>query len=224
MKKCYIVGAGEFYGSFQRKDGDVVIAADGGLLHLLRLGIKPDIVLGDFDSLGEDNFSASEGVFGGCNDALCIKEFVSGARIIRYPVEKDETDTYLAYRIGAELGCDEFHIYGGVGGREDHTFANYCLLVSAKSEGKQTYLYNNNSRVYAIKSERIELVGKEGKTVSIFAFGTDATGVSVKGLKYEAENITVAADNAIGVSNSHTSAGKGYVSVLSGTLLVFEEL
>ena len=83
MSICYIVGAGEFYGSFEKKDGDLVIAADGGYDTLLSLGITPDLILGDMDSVNAN--------------AKAIERMV-------YPVRKDETDSFLAYREGARRG------------------------------------------------------------------------------------------------------------------------
>ena len=91
MKRCVIVGAGEIYSRVDIKDGDFVIAADGGYEHLARESVAPDVLVGDFDSI----------------DSL---PFIEDARIVRYPVEKDETDMYLAYRIGAQNGCDEFYL------------------------------------------------------------------------------------------------------------------
>ncbi len=198
---CYIVGAGDFFGEIQKKDGDMLIAADGGYEKIKELGLVPDVLIGDFDSLSElpDNI-----------------------KTIRHPVQKDETDMFLAYKMGAEIGYDRFALYGGVGGREDHTFANYCLLLKAKNENKHAVLFGNRTKVYIIKNEKIELFGDEGKTISVFPFGKDAEGVYIKGLKYEAENITLCSDFPLGVSNSFTK-NKACISVEKGALLIIEE-
>ena len=104
MSTCYIVGAGDFYGELSPRDGDIIIAADGGYDTLKKLGIEPDLLLGDMDSLTEV--------------PRALEKLV-------YPVRKDETDTHLAYLEGVRRGYTDFVIYGGVGGRDDHTFANY---------------------------------------------------------------------------------------------------
>ena len=205
MKRCVIVGAGELYAPIRVKNGDLVIAADGGYTHLLKAGIKPDVLIGDFDSLDD------------LPNDLSVE-------IIRHPVEKDETDMYLAYRIGVSRGCLEFHLYGGVGGREDHTFANYCLLTEAKNDNNRAYLVGNGTMIFAIKNERIVLSSEAGRGISVFAFGGDAHGVSIKGLKYQADNITLMASRPLGVSNSFIDNRKAEISVKSGTLLIMQEV
>ena len=105
---CYIVGAGEFYGELNLSDGDIVIAADGGYDTLRELGVTPDLLVGDMDS---------------------VKAVPTDIEKLRVPVEKDETDTYLCYLEGVRRGYSNFVILGGVGGREDHTFANFSLLI-----------------------------------------------------------------------------------------------
>ena len=205
MRRCVIVGAGEIHSKIDVHSGDLVIAADGGFCHLRNAGIKPDVLIGDFDSL-ED-----------------ISE-VSGIEIVKHPVEKDETDMYLAYKLGCHRGCNEFYLYGGVGGREDHTFANYCLLLCAKNEKNQAYLIGNKSKTYVIKNEKISVCSAPRSGISVFAFGAKAEGVNIKGLKYEAKNITLHCDYPMGVSNSFTENGIGEISVDNGALLIIQEI
>lgn len=204
-KRCVIVGAGETYGSIDVKDDDFVIAADGGYRHLEKLSVVPDVLVGDFDSIG---------------GAPCLNE----AQIVRHPVEKDETDMYLAYQIGVQNKCDEFCVYGGTGGREDHTFANYCLLLDAINDKKRIYLFSEHYKIFAIKNEKFAFCSEEGKTVSVFAFGSDAHGVTLKGLKYETENITLSQSFPLGVSNSvKNSTTRVEISVTDGVLLIMLE-
>ena len=106
---CYIFGAGSYYGLSRRPaPGDTVIAADGGWRVCREEGIVPDLLLGDFDSLHT------------------VPDF---ARIRRVPVEKDDTDMMLAIKEGLARGETAFHLYGGVGGRTDHTIANLQGLL-----------------------------------------------------------------------------------------------
>ena len=101
MKRCFIYAAGTFYGLREPpRGGDLQIAADAGLHLCERLGVRPDVVLGDFDSMD-------------------VRQ--APADCIRVPVEKDDTDTMLALREGLRRGCDTFYLYGATGGaRLDH--------------------------------------------------------------------------------------------------------
>lgn len=204
MKKCVIIGAGAFFGNVKLDTGDYLIAADGGLDHILDFGLTPDVIIGDLDSL------SSEG------------KMPSGIEIIRHPVEKDETDSYLAYRLGYERGFREFHLYGGTGGREDHTFANYCLLLKAKNEKCDAFLYGESQISTVIKNEKKRIFGKPGSTFSVFAIGGCAVGVSIKGAKYEADGVALTPDFPLGVSNSFTDPGYADVEVESGAILIMQ--
>lgn len=202
MKTCYIVGAGEFYGEFTPDSDDLVIAADGGYDSLLNRGIRPDVLIGDLDS---------------------IKDIPSGIELIRHPVKKDETDMHLAYLEGRRRGYETFELYGGVGGRADHTFANYCLLSYIKTEGCEARLHDNGSVAYVIKNEATRVWGKPGNHISLFAFGGEAKGVFIKGLCYELENGTLTPSFPLGVSNQFINEYAD-IEVRDGTLLVIEEI
>ena len=204
MQRCVIIGAGELDGEPRRYEGDVFVAADGGYDHMKKLGIEPDALVGDFDSISE-----------------MPRGYLS--KIRRFPKKKDETDTYLAYEYGKEMGCDAFYIYGGTGGREDHTFANYSLLIRAKNERTDAYLMTDGWRIYAAKNETVRLYRDEGKRVSVFAFG-GAARISIRGLEYECENLTITPDYPIGVSNTYARDMFPEISVEDGTVLIFEEL
>ena len=124
MKTCVIFCAAEF-DKLERPIGaeDFVIAADGGLRHTRKLGLTPDVIIGDFDSLG----------------------FVpEGANV--FPVEKDDTDAMLAVRRGFSQGCREFLLYGGLDGpRLDHTVANFQTLQFVADRGGIGYLVGNTT-------------------------------------------------------------------------------
>ena len=228
MSICYIVGAGEFYGKIEPKSSDLVIAADGGADTLKRLGVRCDLLLGDMDSLRE---KANEKSFPtGCNtpsskmdDATEVQSEERAPEAIVYPVEKDETDTHLAYLEGERRGYTDFRIYGGVGGREDHTFANYSLLLYAKNRGHRMILVGDGYEYFVIKNESVTLSGRTGSTLSVFAFGGAALGVDILGAKYEAKGATLSPEFPLGVSNSFV--GKDItVSVKDGALLVMKAI
>ncbi len=202
MKTCYIVGAGDFYGNPAPAEGDLVIAADGGYLALRERGIKPSLLIGDFDSL----------------DTL-----PEDIEAIRFPIKKDETDMHLAYLEGRRRGYKNFKIYGGVGGRADHTFANYCLLSYIASQGDTAFLYGRGSVAYVIHNNTTRVTGRNGKSISVFAFGGAARGVTIKGLMYELRDGILTPDFPLGVSNSFIGE-VGEVSVRDGSLLIISEI
>lgn len=200
MKICYIIGAGELPLLYiSEKTENLIIAADGGMNALSN--ITPDIIVGDFDSLG----------------------FVpTGTNVIRLPVEKDITDMHKAVDIGFENGCSTFVIYGGTGGRPDHTFANYAMLSYISQKGGRGYLIGERFVITAITSGKILLPQKEKGTVSVLAFCDEAKGVDIRGLKYTLSNYNLTAEYPLGVSNSFIGES-AEVLVNKGTLLIFWE-
>ena len=202
MKKCYLVGAGDMHQGFTPAPDSFVIAADGGYKHLLNFGITPNLFVGDGDSLGS---------------------FPDSVECIRHKVQKDETDMHLAYLEGRRRGYQSFELYGGTGGRIDHTLANFSLLLYAKKLGDNIEIFADTWRAVMILNESITLPCHEGKNLSVFAYGDTAEGVSVKGALYEAENITLKNDFALGVSNSFLSSDVT-ISVSSGALLIIYEV
>ena len=202
MGVCYIVGAGDFSSPFSPSENDLVIAADGGYDHLKKSGIRCDLLLGDLDS---------------------VKEVPSDVEILKFPVRKDETDMYLAYREGVKRGYKIFYIYGGTGGREDHTFANYCLLLYAKENNNQAFLISDKARITVIKNEKTTLVGEAQKHLSLFPFGAVAEGVSVSGAEYECDSVTLNPNFPLTVSNIFKDSPVN-IEVKNGALLVVEEI
>ncbi len=197
MKICYIIGAGELPLLYIKKGG-LVIAADGGID---RMGnITPDLVVGDFDSAS----------FEPPKDAVIL------------PVEKDVTDMKYAVDLGVEKGFDTFLLYGGTGGRPDHTFANYALLCELAERGKAGYLIGDGFIATAIKDGETEIMGKIGNTLSVFSAGDRAEGVTLSGLKYLLSNHTLTFNTPLGVSNSFTE-NTAKISVKKGTLLIIWE-
>ena len=198
---CYIVGAGDFYGELSLNECDLIIAADGGYDTLKKLGITPDLLLGDMDSISTPQDEVEKIVF---------------------PVRKDETDTHLAYLEGVKRGYTDFVIFGGVGGRDDHTFANYSLLIYGKNRGHSIKIIGERCDIFAIKNESVTLSAECGAHFSAFAFGGDARGVTIRGLEYEAENIALTPEFPLAVSNRFTDS-HGYIEVKDGTLILMVE-
>lgn len=201
MKRCFIYAAGSFYGLREHpRPGDLQIAADAGLLLCRRLGLRPDLVIGDFDSM------ELTGTPEGC---------------IRVPVEKDDTDSMLAIREGLRRGCTQFHIYGGTGGeRLDHTLANLQALAFLRRRGARGYLYDRNFVYTVLENETITLPRTvEWGLVSLFSLGGRAEGVTLEGLQYPLQDGVLTADFPLGVSN-HFAADTARITVKNGLLLV----
>ena len=175
-----------------------MIAVDGGFAHTQAVGLTPNAVLGDFDSLG----------------------FVpEGAAV--FPKEKDDTDTLLALRHGISLGCKEFYLYGAMGGsRPDHTMANYQALQFLCDRGAAGYLVGNEQIVTVVKNGTLCFpAGWEG-FLSVFCLGEDAAGVTLENLAYSMTDGVLSAGFPLGVSNRFTGKA-ATVTVKKGSLLVF---
>lgn len=197
MKKCVIFCAAGFDGLLlPLEEGDFVIAVDGGLKHTQALGISPDVILGDFDSLGyvpEDS------------------------RV--FPVEKDDTDMMLAIRLGLERGCREFLLYGAMDGpRLDHTIANLQTLSYLTEHGAFGWLIGKEYIATCLKNGKLRFSAEAEGILSVFCQGTDATGVNLTGLQYPLENGTLTTHFPLGVSN-HFMGQEAGVEVREGTLL-----
>ena len=198
MGKCIIFCAAEFDSLAQEiAADDFILAADGGLKHTEKLGLIPNEILGDFDSLG---FTPA------------------GANV--FPVEKDDTDAMLAVRRGLSLGYREFLLYGSLDGpRLDHTVANFQTLQFLADHGSHGYLVGTGCIATVVRDGGISFpAGLEG-TISVFCLGPDAVGVDIEGLYYPLENGTLTAGFPLGVSN-HFTGKEAKVSVKNGSLLI----
>lgn len=201
MPECVIFCAGEFDNLAQPlKAGALIIAADGGYAHTQKLGLKPDVVLGDFDSLGY---------------------VPQDAQI--YPVEKDDTDCMLAVRASLEKGCDSIVIYGALDGpRMDHTVANLQTLLYLARRGASGTLVGKHNIVTAVRNGTVRFDAMARGTVSVFCIGEQARGVTIRGLKYELQNGTLTPDYPLGVSNAFLGK-EASVTVEDGTLILIYE-
>ena len=201
--RCCIFGAGDYRGEMLDKtEGALLLAADGGLLHTEHYRLTPHFIIGDFDSLGT---------------------LPKGANVIRHPVMKDETDMALAVEKGLEAGCDEFFLFGSLGGRLDHTLANMSLLLSLAQKGVCAYLVGEKCVITAMCGKKtLVFDGQPSGTISLFAAGGKARGVTLKGLLYNLEKGTITPDFALGVSNAFTERA-ATVSLDEGALYLMWE-
>lgn len=205
--KAVVVAAGgqvDYRVSSYISEAEILIAADGGAAPLLDLGLTPQAVVGDFDSLSPDAVSQL---------AEC------GSEMIRVKREKDETDTELAVRYALERGADSFTFLGALGGRIDHTLANLILLAGLAKQNIKAKAVSWPLIVYAV-TERLVIQGSEGDLVSVFPFQGPAEGVTETGFKYPLTDACLDPFAVVGISNELAGA-EGTVQVKKGVLLVF---
>ena len=202
-KTCWILGGGEFDPGCPHipEPGDLVIAADSGLELASRLGLTPDLIVGDFDSLGRAP---------------------TGDNVVTLPVEKDVTDAAAAVGLGRERGYSRFCFVGCTGGRPDHTFAAYQLLAELAGRGEIGLLFGDGFTVTAIKDGALSFLALPSGTLSVFAVGGNASDVSIAGAFYPLSQATLTPTFPLGVSNSFVGKPVS-VTVGRGSLLIFAE-
>ena len=252
MPTCYIVGAGDFTPrGFAPVPGDLVLAADGGYRALYSLGYTPDLLLGDFDSLGD-------------------LPLPPDLPVLRFPARKDDTDTGLALRHGLDRGFRDFALYGCAGGRVDHLLANLQSMARVSRLGATIRLAAPEYDAWALTgpapdtsaphasapdasapdasapstsapdasapdasgpaphapdgpAATLTLPDRPGGTlVSVFCHGDRAEGVTLTGLSYPLDGADLTGDFPLGVSNRRLEGQPATVSVRRGTLLIFQ--
>lgn len=198
MGKCLIFCAAGFSRLLAPREAeDLVIAADGGLTHVRQAGLTPDVILGDFDSLGY---------------------VPDGANV--FPAEKDDTDAMLAVRRGLSMGCRTFYLYGSLDGpRLDHTLANCQTLEFLAEQGARGVLVGLDTLVTVVKDGTLHFPGGKGGTISLFSLTSQCRGVCLEGLYYPLEQATLHCGFPLGVSNRFTGAPVT-IAVEEGSLLV----
>lgn len=184
--------------------GDVIIAADGGARHCLELGLTPDLVVGDFDSLEAGELAPLE---------------AAGSHLIRYPAHKDETDLELALGEALARGAERVLVFGALGARWDMSLANLLLLSNPAYERVKIELVDGRQRVLMVSPSRpLTVAGQAGDTLSLIPVGGDAEGVETEGLEYPLKGETLQFGVARGVSNVLVGE-QARVSLADGLLL-----
>ena len=203
MSRCcvFFCAGYEGYIDFSVNPEDFVICCDAGFAAAQRRGITPDLLIGDFDSYRAP-----------------LPESVE---TLRFPVEKDDTDSMLALREGLRRGYKRFVLLFSLGGRLDHTLANIQALAFLEELGATGMLIGPNDRVQLLKNGTLGIPRDSAYTLSIFAYGGKAIGVTLKGMQYPLNNAVVTETFPVGLGN-HIIAPTGRISVLDGTLLVVE--
>jgi thiamine pyrophosphokinase len=184
---------------------DYLIAADGGLYHILALGLFPNLVIGDLDSIEPD-------------DIVQLEE--RGITVERYPVHKDETDLELAIEAALREGCRQILVMGALGGRLDMTLANISLLAMPSLSGCDVRLEDGLEEVFFIRpgGEGQTIHGETGDRVSLLAWQGHAHGIHTGGLYYPLVGETLMVERTRGISNQMVDK-KAHVRLQDGLLL-----
>jgi thiamine pyrophosphokinase len=165
--------------------GDFLVAVDGGLHHLRSLGIAPQLLIGDLDSVDS-------------HDLEWIKS--KEIEILKFPQEKDETDFELALKVAVERGFTIIRVIAALGGRFDQALGNLFLLGSAEITGCDVTLDDGSQEIFLIK-KHTEISGAKGDVVSLLPYGQIVSGVRTFGLKYPLHRETLYPDRTRGISN-----------------------
>ncbi len=222
--KCILVCAGDLeISGIPAGEDDFIIAVDGGYLYCGVLGLEPDVVIGDFDSLEEKYAEQLEKEnTGKTNTEEANTEennAGSGRRMIRLNPVKDDTDTLAALRFGLKEGYREFHLYGAMGGRLEHTIANMQCLLFLKNEGASGYIWDGGMMMTLIRNEAVSFRPEMEGMLSVFAAEGRAVGVTETGLKYSLDDAVITEAFPVGISNEFTGE-RAEVSVREGSLYV----
>ena len=209
MSKCILVCAGDLtVGSIPISEGDFVIAVDGGLMYCESLGVEPDLIVGDFDSITDSFVGALEEI-----------EKRSPEKVVRLNTMKDDTDTMAALKIGIERGFEVFYMYGCGGGRLEHTIANIQSLIYLKDRDLKGYIMEGEGMTFVMRDESVSFRETMEGYVSLFALDPVIKGVTEKGLKYTLEKAELTYGFPLGVSNEFIGV-QSEIVVDSGTALV----
>lgn len=202
MKRCVIVGNADIkeYECVKRalKQDDFFVFCDGGLKHMDKLGVKPDLIIGDFDSASDPHMDVET---------------------ITLPCEKDDTDTFYAVKEAVKRGFEEYLLVGVVGNRFDHTMGNISILLYLDSHGKKGCIIDDYSEMEVI-SDKPVYVEDCYSYFSLLNMTGCATGIKIEGAKYPLDGGEITCDYQYGISNEVLPGGKACITVGEGRLLL----
>lgn len=203
-KRCVIIGGGDCTVDILKSNilpDDFVVCADGGFDIADEAKIRVDLLIGDFDS---------------------IKRIPANVSTITLPVEKDVTDCLAAFNEGVKLGFKSFVLFGGTGGRFEHTFANISLMANASKSGIALKIIDDKHIFRSITDSSIKISKKDNQQISVFAYGGNASEVTLKGFHYPLNDYLLDPFNgALGTSNDIID-DYGEISVKNGTIIIVE--
>ena len=203
MRRAVIVGSAKInnYEKIKEylKEDDFFVYCDGGLKHMEKLGVKPNLIVGDFDSHENPHMDSET---------------------IVLPCEKDDTDTCHALKVCVERGFKDFLFIGCIGERMDHTMGNVSLLIMLKEKGLSGIMLDDYSEISIVKEE--ECIDDSFSYFSLITLSDISEGITIKNAKYPLENASLKSGFQLGISNEVIRGSAATVSCKSGNLLLIK--
>lgn len=205
MKTALIITGGEF-SFFGETEYDFVYACDKGVEYAKKLEITPDIIIGDFDSYDE-------------NYSIVFPE----AEVLRYPVEKDDTDTMLAIKSALDKGFDHIILTCALGKRMDHLISNLEAIHYIAAHGAKGEIVSQDDHLFTFCNydKPLSVAKRDGFSLSLFSLTESCTGLCIEGAKYSVSDVTLKSSFPLGHGNSILEK-EAVISLKSGILLVVE--
>ncbi len=205
--RCVIIGGGDCSVDFLKgninPENDYVICADSGYDYAVSAGLTPDLLIGDFDS---------------------ISVVPQNMNKITLPIEKDVTDCVAAYNEGIKIGFRNFVLFGGTGGRFEHTFANISLMANASLKNIDFKMVDEMHTFRCITDSFVRIPYRANQQISVFAFGGIADGVTLNGFHYPLKDFTLDSFNGAFSTSNDITDEFGEITVKSGTLVIVETI
>lgn len=185
---------------------DYIVCADGGANHSYNMGIIPDYIIGDLDSIYSE-----------------IIEFykLKDVKFEKFPSKKNETDTEICVYLASKLNAKEIDFIGALGGRLDHMIANINLLYYVRNKGIYTKIISEYEDIHIAINEEITINGNIGDTISVIPLNGDAKGVTLENLEYPLNNYDMKFYLPLGISNVMLDE-KCSVKVEQGSLIIIK--
>ena len=203
MRRAVIVGSAKInnYEKIKEylKEDDFFVYCDGGLKHMEKLGVKPNLIVGDFDSHENPHMDSET---------------------IVLPCEKDDTDTCHALKVCIEREFKDFLFIGCIGERMDHTMGNVSLLIMLKEKGLSGIMLDDYSEISIVKDE--ECIDDSFSYFSLITLSDISEGITIKNAKYPLENASLKSGFQLGISNEVIKGKTAKVSCKSGNLLLIK--
>ncbi len=204
MNRCIIIGGADInnydYIKNSLRADDFFVFCDSGLKHMSNLQVRPNLIVGDFDSYDDPKLDIET---------------------ITLPTEKDDTDTFYAAKEMLKRGFDEFLLIGVIGARLDHSLANISILLYLTSLNKKASIIDDYSEMEIVSGTPVSIPDKYSFFSLINISGT-ANGITIKNAKYNLENATIGCEYQYGVSNEILPGKVAAVSVKDGCLLLIK--
>jgi thiamine pyrophosphokinase len=181
---------------------DAIFCADGGIKTALKLGIVPDVLLGDFDSVTREE----------------IHYLKDKIKIMPFEKRKDYTDIHLCIKYAIENHFYQITLFGVLGTRADHSLTNIYLLKYAMDNGVNAKIVNEYNEIFLL-NDFIKLHGVKDKTISVLPYTDKIEGINLKGMGYPLKDATMVKENPYGVSN-YAVEDTVEISISSGTAVI----